>query len=103
MKSILHLTLKREFFAEIVAGTKRIEYRERKKYWKTRLEGRRYDVIQFRNGYGARVPEMTVEFAGLRRYRTYYAIRLGRILNLKRWKSSEATRVLEKPRGEGGK
>ena len=85
-KSILHLTLKSEFFAQIVAGTKRIEYRERKKHWKTRLENRRYDVIQFRNGYGAHVPEMTVEFLGIRRYPTYYAIRLGRILSPKRWK-----------------
>jgi hypothetical protein len=85
-KSILHLTLTREPFAEIVAGTKRIEYRTRKKYWKTRLENRHYDVIQFRNGYGAHVPEMTVEYLGLRCYPKYYAIRLGRILKLKRWK-----------------
>lgn len=90
-KSILHLTLRREPFAEIVAGTKRTEFRKCKKYWKTRLEDRHYDVIQFRNGYGLHVPEMTVEYLGLRRVKMpewggwHYAIRLGRILNLKRW------------------
>jgi hypothetical protein len=46
----------------------------------------------FRNGYATRGPEMLVEFRGLRRYgkgrNAYYAIRLGRILKIKRWKRS---------------
>jgi hypothetical protein len=50
---ILHLNLHREHFAAIVAGTKRIEYRDQTQYWRSRLEGRTYDVIQFRNGYAA--------------------------------------------------
>ena len=90
MKNILHLNLHREFFAAIAAGTKRVEYRERKPYWKRRLEGRRYDVIQFRNGYATAAPEMIVEFRGVRKIgagrKTKYAIRLGRVLELKRWK-----------------
>jgi hypothetical protein len=89
-KNILHLNLHREFFAAIVAGTKRIEYRQRSLYWRHRLEGREYDVIQFRNGYATLAPVMVVEFRGLRRYGKgragYYAIRLGRVLNLKRWR-----------------
>lgn len=88
--STLHLNLHREFFAAIVAKTKRIEYRERTAYWKTRLENRRYDVICFRNGYASNAPEMLVEWRGVRRYGTarrgYYAIRLGRILKIKRWR-----------------
>ena len=88
--AILQLNLHREFFAQIAAGTKRIEYRERTPYWQKRLEGRRYDVIRFRNGYATKAPEMVVEFKGLRRYGTvrrgHYAIRLGRILRIKRWK-----------------
>jgi hypothetical protein len=59
--------------------------------WKQRLEGRQYDVILFRNGYAARAPEMLVEFRGLRRYgkgrTSYYAIRLGPILKIKRWRN----------------
>jgi ASC-1-like (ASCH) protein len=90
MRNALHLNLHREFFAAIAAGTKRIEYRKRTPYWQKRLEGRKYDVIQFRNGYARNVPEMLVEFRGLRRYgkgrNAYYAIQLGRILNIKRWK-----------------
>jgi hypothetical protein len=87
--AVLHLNLHRGFFAAIVAGAKKTEYRARTPYWKTRLEGRRYDAIVFRNGYSARAPEMLVEFRGLRRYGTArtgrYAIRLGRVLKLKRW------------------
>jgi hypothetical protein len=66
-----------------------MEYRSRTPYWRCRLEGRHYDAIQFRNGYATKAPEMRVEFLGVRKYgkgRTgYYAIRLGRILKIKRW------------------
>ena len=89
-KRVLHLNLHREFFAAIVARTKRIEYRQRSPYWRSRLEGREYDVIQFRNGYARSAPVMVAEFRGLRRYGQrragYYAIRLGRILSVKRWR-----------------
>ncbi len=39
---VLHLNLHREFFAQIAAGTKRIEYRRRTPYWRRRLESRAY-------------------------------------------------------------
>ena len=68
--AVLHLNLHREFFAAIAAKTKRIEYRQRTAYWKTRLEGRRYDVICFRNGYATKAPEMWVEWRGVRKYGT---------------------------------
>jgi hypothetical protein len=89
MTDTLHLTLHRQYFAEIVRGTKRTEYRKQSPYWRKRLEGRKYKVIQFRNGYGKHVPEMIVEFRGARRIGrgkdAEYAIRLGHILGLKRW------------------
>jgi hypothetical protein len=88
--TILHLNVHREFFAQIAAKTKRFEYRSQSPYWRRRLEGRKYDLIQFRNGYATQAPEMLVEFSDLRRYgegrNAYYAIRLGRILKIKRWK-----------------
>jgi len=91
MNGILHLNLHREFFAQIAAKTKRVEYRAQTPYWRKRLEERTYEVIQFRNGYATNAPVMVVEFRGLRRYskgrNAYYAIRLGRILKIKRWKS----------------
>ena len=87
--AILHLNLHRKWFAAIVAKTKRTEYRRRTPYWKTRLENRKYDVIQFRNGYATDAPEMQVEFLGMRRIKkdgkNVYAIRLGKILKIKRW------------------
>jgi hypothetical protein len=86
---ILHLTLEREWFDEIVQGVRNKEYRKYKPYWKTRLEGREYDVVKFRNGYSRNAPEMVVEFRGLTRdgksRNADYVIKLGRILELKRW------------------
>ncbi len=88
-KRILHLTLERQYFDEIALGRKTEEYREQKNYWATRLEGREYDTIIFRNGYGPEVPEMEVEFKGVRKTTrkgdAIYAIKLGKILTLKRW------------------
>ena len=88
--TVLHLNLRREWFAAIANKTKRIEYRDQSPHWRSRLEGRDYDVIQFRNGYASNAPEMVVEFLGVRRYgkgrKAYYAIRLGRILKITRWK-----------------
>ena len=86
---ILRLTLHREFFASIAAGTKRTEYRDAKPYWQKRLEGRTYDAILFRNGYSKAAPEMLVEFRGVRMEGSgrdaHYAIRLGRVLKIRRW------------------
>jgi hypothetical protein len=69
---------------------KRIEYRKQTRYWKKRLEGRKYHLIRFRNGYTSKAPEMLVEFRGVRRYgkgrNGCYAIQLGRVLKIKRWK-----------------
>jgi hypothetical protein len=89
-KNVLHLNLHREYFDKIALKTKKTEIRDRTPYWQKRLEGRSYDAILFRNGYQVKAPEMLVEFKGLRRYghgcSAYYAIRLGRILAIKRWK-----------------
>jgi hypothetical protein len=86
---VLQLNLKREFFDCIVRGKKPFEYRTYKPYWKTRLEGRDYKAINFRNGYSSNAPEMLVEFRGLGRdgksRNADYKIKLGRILKLKRW------------------
>ena len=90
MSTILHLNLHRESFAQIAAGTKRTEYRKRTAYWQARLEGRQYEVIQFRNGYTTQVPEVRVEFFGVRRIQKsgqpYFAIRLGRVLKIEHWR-----------------
>ena len=89
-KKVLQLTLKSEYFAQIVDGTKHIEYRKYKPYWKSRLEGKKYDVVHFRNGYLRNSPEMDVECRGIKLVGkgrdAEYHIKLGRISNLKRWR-----------------
>jgi hypothetical protein len=64
MSNILHLSLHRVYFANIVAGKKRTEYRKRTPYWRKRLEGKKFDAILFRNGYGKRVPECWLSLGG---------------------------------------
>ena len=49
----------------ILSGEKKEEYREFKDYWTTRLDGKRFDIISFRNGYQKYAPKMIVEYNGL--------------------------------------
>jgi len=81
----LHLNLYRKYFDAILKGEKTIEYRDITPYWSKRLEGRHYDVIQFRNGYAKIAPVMIVEYKGMVTDDLYgkYAIRLGKILESK--------------------
>lgn len=80
----LHLKLKQRWFREILAGTKRREFRRMTDYWRTRLEGRTYERVCFRNGYAPDSPLMEVEWLGLEiaEYdrEIVYAIVLGKIL-----------------------
>lgn len=83
-EKILHLTLMKKWFDEILAGTKTIEYREIKPYWTKRLlekEGKpvKYDFIFFRNGYSKDCRKMKVEFKGLRAGKEY-EILLGKVV-----------------------
>ena len=87
MKKVLHLNLYRKYFDQILKGEKTTEYREGTPYWSKRLEGRHYDVIQFRNGYAKIAPVMIVEFKGMGivtfQTTSTYAIELGKILETK--------------------
>lgn len=53
---VLQLNLAQPWFDQIANGKKRTEYREAKPYWAQRLEGRTYDLIEFRNGYAPDAP-----------------------------------------------
>jgi hypothetical protein len=90
-KSVLHMTLKRKWFDQIALGTKKEEYREQKAYWESRLAGKTYDEILFRNGYGKNIPELRVEFLGVTRRgkgkHAQFVIRLGRVIEKKRWRA----------------
>lgn len=74
---VLHLTLSKKCFDDIVSGKKKEEYREFKQYWIVRLfvdDGestltpKKFDAIVFKNGYSKNVPTIKVEWKG-----TYYA------------------------------
>lgn len=58
---ILHLTLKKKWFDMIASGVKREEYREMKPYWNTRLQGKHYEAVRFRNGYNQTSPNILIE------------------------------------------
>jgi len=89
---VLRLTLKRKWFDMIASGEKREEYRTPEKWILSRLEGKEYDRIEFKNGYGQNVPTMEVEYLGwsidfgqLRwgaGFDELVVIRLGRVLSL---------------------
>ena len=73
---ILHLTLKKKWFAMIDSGEKKEEYRAIKPYWINRLCNKigydmgenncfkKYDAIKFRNGYAKNAPTITLKWLG---------------------------------------
>lgn len=81
-KRILRLTLYRRHFNHIAIGAKKDEFRDRTPYWIARLEDRTFDEVHFHNGYGAGAPFMRVEWLGMTAYSTFFAIHLGRVLEL---------------------
>jgi hypothetical protein len=89
-RPVLHLNLHREFFDAIAEGKKKTEYRDNTPYWRSRLVGREYTEIVFRNGYATRAPLMRVEFLGIRKDGpNRFAIRLGKILEMKNYRQRE--------------
>lgn len=102
MKRILKLTLKKKWFDMIASGRKREEYRTPGKWILSRLAGKDYDVVEFKNGYGANVPTVLVEYrgwkmsSGLKEWGAmpsvqYATIKLGRVLETKNLTESPST------------
>jgi hypothetical protein len=71
---ILHLTLRQRWFNRVYCETKPEEYRELKPYWIKRLDGRNYDCVCFRNGYGLDKPEVVLELKAIRIGRGKYML-----------------------------
>jgi hypothetical protein len=91
--SILRLTLKKKWFDMIASGEKCEEYRTPSKWILSRLEGKEYDVLEFKNGYGPNVPTMQVEFLGWHHFtgrpewgfegwKPVVVIQLGRVISI---------------------
>ena len=60
----LTLNLHKRFFDEIVNGTKKKEFRQVKKYWANRIEGRFYEALVFKNGYAKNAPTAVFRYEG---------------------------------------
>jgi hypothetical protein len=88
----LTTTLKRRWFAEIVAGTKQIEYREIKPYWTSRLRKVKTPFrLVLRNGMTPPIPVLTVRIDRVvpspwgKARRGTYALHIGRVLRIEHW------------------
>ena len=85
---VITTTLEREYFAQIVAGTKRIEYREIKPYWTTRLKRVRTPFrLVLRNGMSPPIPVLTVRIDRVKPNRRIgaYELHIGRVLRVEHW------------------
>jgi len=87
-------TLQREWFAKIVDGSKKIEYREIKPYWTSRLSKVQPPFrLVLRNGMNHPIPVLTLRIdrivpnprlKGTRR-KGSYALHIGRVLKVEHW------------------
>lgn len=91
----LTTTIKREPLREIVAGRKRIEYREIKPYWIKRLAAISTPfTLRLINGMDAKAPEVTVIVRRVRKNsrKGYFELHLGKLVKVRNW-----DRVQERP------
>ena len=82
-------TIKREFLAEIVAGSKTTEYRDLKPYWAKRLEKVAPPPFEMRliNGMRKRNPEVTVliDRVTVSRANGRYQLHIAKVLRYLNW------------------
>jgi hypothetical protein len=69
VKKVLKLTLKKKWFDLMCAGFKKIEFREPSDWIYSRLldkngDAKKYDLIEFKNGYSKNAPCFCCEFLG---------------------------------------
>jgi hypothetical protein len=81
------MTIKREYFAAVVAGTKKNEYRRRTKYWKARIEKLRCPFrLELRNGYSKQAPIAWVVIDKVAKTSDgYYAAHIAKVAKTIRW------------------
>lgn len=79
-KRILHLTLEKTWFDQILANEKKVEYREVKDYWIARLRDKTFDEVHFTNGYGKDKPFLAIECKEIIEDDFLFNIYLGNIL-----------------------
>lgn len=83
----LKIVIKKQWFDEIASGKKKIEYREVKPFWQSRLydtngKKRKYDRIEFINGYNVDANRMITKYEGFEKRANLYHIKVGKILKI---------------------
>jgi hypothetical protein len=79
-------TIEREWLAEIIAGTKKIEYRQIKPYWTKRFSKVSLPFeLRLLNGMNPPVPEVTVLIHRITRVAGEYRLHIKKVLGFKHW------------------
>src|SRR3981081_287479 len=81
-------TIEREWLAQIIAGTKKIEYRQIKPYWTKRFEKVSVPFeLRLLNGMNPPVPEVTVLIHKIKKDRRAgeYQLHIKKVLGFKNW------------------
>ena len=79
-------TIEREWLAQIIAGTKKIEYREIKPYWTKRFAKVSPPFeLRLLNGMNPPVPEVTALIHRITRRAGDYCLHIKKVLNHKHW------------------
>lgn len=84
----LTMNIERQWFAAIVAGTKRIERRKMSPFWTSRIEPLRIPFkLRLMNGMSHPIPEAILVVNRVSRHRSVgeYRLYLGRLLQVRRW------------------
>jgi hypothetical protein len=79
-------TIERQWLAEIIAGTKKVEYRRIKPYWTQRFKKVSLPFeLRLLNGMNPPVPEVTVLIHRITRRAGEYRLHIKKVLNYKHW------------------
>ena len=79
-------TIKREWLAKIIAGTKKIEYRQIKPYWTKRIAKVSVPFeLRLLNGMNPPVPEVTVLIHRITKDRLNYKLHIKKVLEFQHW------------------
>lgn len=85
-------TIERQWLAEIIAGTKKIEYRQIKPYWTKRFAKVSVPFeLRLLNGMNPPVPEVTVLIHKITRRGGEYRLHIKKVLNYKHWDKRRQT------------
>lgn len=79
-------TIKRPYLAAIIARTKKVEYRQAKRYWRDRLDKVTVPfTLRLINGMQKNAPEAILLIRRVRKVKGVYELHIGKVINFKNW------------------